>query len=75
MFTMYTFWKLAEVLKTHKKNPCWPSGLSLYCLQVTSGQISQKKIAHSTVYHHPSISLDVQFSGLIKFREDSGVQM
>ena len=31
----------------------------------------KKKIAHSTVYHHPShLSVDVQLSGLIKFRED-----
>ncbi len=37
---------------------------------------SQKKTAHSTAYHHPShISVDVQLSGLIKFREYSGVQM
>ena len=31
-----------------------------------------EKIAHSTVYHHPShLSVDIQLGWLIKFREDS----
>ena len=37
---------------------------------------SQKKIAHFTVHHHLShLSVDIQSGGLIKFREDSSVQM
>ena len=34
-----------------------------------------EKIAHSTVFHHLShLSVDIQWSGLIKYRENSGVQ-
>ncbi len=37
---------------------------------------SQKKIAHPTVYQHLSqLSVDIQLNGLIKCRENSGVQM
>ncbi len=36
----------------------------------------RKKIAHSTVYHNLShLYVDIQSGGLIKFRENSGVQM
>ncbi len=49
---------------------------SLQCEQ-TSAQISDpsctlsEEIAHSTVYHHlGQLSVDIQLSGLIKFRED-----
>ena len=35
-----------------------------------------EKIAHPTVYHHlGQLSVDIQLNGLIKCREDSGVQM
>ena len=35
-----------------------------------------EKIAHLTVYHHLSqLSVDNQLNGLIKRKEDSGVQM
>ena len=35
-----------------------------------------EEIAHPTVYHHLSqLSVNIQLNGLIKFREDSGVQM
>ncbi len=39
-------------------------------LQITLSE----KIAHSAVFYHLShLSVDIQLSGLIKFREDSGV--
>ena len=35
-----------------------------------------EKIAHPTAYHHLSqLSVDIQLNGLIKCKEDSGVQM
>ncbi len=35
-----------------------------------------EKIAHPTVYHHLSqLSVDIQLNGMIKCKEDSGVQM
>ena len=35
-----------------------------------------EEIAHSPVNHHPSqLSVDIQLNGLIKGKEDSGVQM
>ncbi len=35
-----------------------------------------EETAHSTVYHHLSqLSVEIQVSGLIKFREESGVQI
>ncbi len=35
-----------------------------------------EKIAHPTVYHHFSqLSVDIQLNGLVKCKEDSGVQM
>ena len=35
-----------------------------------------EETAHPTVYHHLSqFSVDIQLSGLIKYREDSGVLM
>ncbi len=35
-----------------------------------------EKIAHPTVYHHLSqLSVDIQLNGLVKCKEDSGVQM
>ncbi len=39
------------------------------------GTLSEE-IAHPTVYHHLSqLSVDIHLNGLIKCREDSGVQM
>ena len=38
--------------------------------------ILSEEIAHPTVYHHLSqLSVDIQLSGLIKGRENSGVQV
>ncbi len=35
-----------------------------------------RKIAHHTVYHHLSqLSVDIQLNGLIKYKDDSGVQI
>ena len=44
-------------------------------MQVQSPALSEK-IAHPTVYHHLNqLSVDIQLNGLIKCRENSGVQM
>ena len=41
-----------------------------------SSSTLSEKIAHSTVFHHLShLSVDIQQSVLIKFKENSGVQM
>ncbi len=52
----------------------------VYVFQSTLGSLSgtafSEKIAHPTVYHHLSqLSVDIQLNGLIKSRENSGVQM
>ncbi len=47
--------------------------LALYFEVRAQYKHSQKKIAHSTVFHHLShLSVDIQQSGPIKFRENSG---
>ncbi len=54
------------------------STLTQYLSEVTvcvSPTLSEK-IAHPTVYHHLShLSVDIQLSGMIKCRENPGVQM
>ena len=56
--------EIASKLKTQKS-------MFLFLKEVTLSETTP----HSTVFHHLShLSVDIQYSGLIKFKENSGVQ-
>ncbi len=55
---------------------------SILCIFTTTGKLHlfkptlSEEIAHSTVYHHLiQLTVNIQLHGLIKWREDSGVQI
>ncbi len=55
--------------KMHRKEVHFLYEKSVYVLMLIT--TLSEEIAHSTVYHHLSqLSVDIQLSGLIKFRED-----